>query len=162
MKLQLKMISRCNALLIFVKAIKEATGMGLKESKDFCDGMNAEFTRKGSSFGEIYLHGSYRDNVGVISKLKDSLNSTGGYFEFSDRLYERNMKLISLGLASDNDYADGISELLAINYYDKSVEEIESALKEVFIDIDKEQLAKIYNQLVNKFKLSDDAAKSEI
>jgi hypothetical protein len=153
MKIQLKMIGPCQAKLGAVKALKEFTGFGLKEAKDFIDSMCHDFDRQGSSIRPIHLRGSNFENQIKIHSFR---NDIGSGFVVLDQEHERHMKLMSLGLANESDLATGISELLGFACYNKSIDDIESELAEVFTGLNKEDLERIYNQLLKKFRTGND------
>ncbi len=148
MIIRLKMFNPCSTKLGFVKALKDLTRLGLKESKDIADEMWEEQLKRGTTMKEIYLEGSYSDNAYKIAEFKKALNSIAPrVFDVNDTEYERNRKLLSLGVAGEDDYADGIAEILTMLCYNKSVELMEKELKNAFVGTDKTNLERIYNQL---------------
>lgn len=155
MRVLLKMYSPCPAKLGFCKAVKDLTALGLKEAKDFIDSMCEEQGVRGSAMREIYLTGSYADNKHRIKEFRDALSMVApNAFQVNDTEHERNRKLLSLGVASEGDYLDGIAEVLTQLCYNKNVDEMCSEIRNAFKCIEQAKLEEIYSQLSKR--LSDD------
>jgi hypothetical protein len=69
-------------LLYFIKTIKEATGMGLKESKDFCDDVYCQYEKTIQPVNrEIYLNNDFTEKGEPLEKwLERILNRDVGRF----------------------------------------------------------------------------------
>jgi hypothetical protein len=94
------------SLLAFVKIVKDHTGLGLKDAKDFVD--------------------SVRDNPGVEIPLfvynpiefeKDLIQSNQNSFLVINTLKDRQDKLIQLGLGDKQDIIDSLSEEISHELY---------------------------------------------
>lgn len=114
-RLKITQTKKENAKLSFVKALKDVTGFGLKQSKDLTDDMNAGFARTNSPFSiEINLDSRKPDIKTFISDLRS--HCTGEYIVNGGTGWERDVKLLSIGLGSDDEYVSFISE-----YNDKTI-----------------------------------------
>lgn len=134
--------------LQFVKALKDLTGFGLKESKDICDHLNYSFN---GSVSKVTFEVPYDSNF--QKRLKDFQktlreNCTGVYDGMTIE-YEREAKILELGLGDKNDYISFIIEYIP----SLSNEDAESVLKEVLSNLTEEKLKDIFNKVNNKIKL---------
>jgi hypothetical protein len=113
--------------LAFVKALKDVSGFGLKEAKDVSDSLHYKF--KGDPVTtEITLDGEWGNKPKTsddITKFRKALNEvcTGSYTVNGGAEWERETKLLSLGIGSDSDYVNSISNIVIFN---KLIEEIKS------------------------------------
>lgn len=136
----IRMVKVPSNKLMAVKALKDITGLGLKDSKDLFEGMVLDFNSGFKSGREISI---YDQN---ISKLERELNEGNpGCFNTNSGQWERNNKILSLGIGDKSDYIDAISEYLM---YNKTSDEIKVFITEVLSIIDKEKIEEIYNKLI--------------
>lgn len=144
-KIRFKLLSRCDNKLAVVKLIKDCTGLGLKDSKDIADLMfnNIGLVR------EIELIDPYLDKDGDIirpfdlftSKIKD----LGDFYVTGGLSWERNSKMLSLGIGETEDYVNFVSEFITLN----NIEENKLILEVLFKKLKKEDLV----ELINKIKI---------
>lgn len=147
--------------LAFVKALKEVSGYGLKEAKDIADRLNYSFDKsliatidskeKSASTIEVVLPGKFaanRDSNQTNQAIKDfakDLNEhcTGSYEVSGGTEWEREMKLLSLGIGTDSDYVSFITKAVMT----KNQLGIEEFISEHLSTLDRQSLEKIYNKL---------------
>lgn len=142
-KIRFKLLSRCDNKLGVVKLIKDCTGLGLKDSKDIADLMfdNIGLVR------EIELREPYLDKNGEIirpfelftSKIKDF----GDFYVTGGLSWERNAKMLGLGVGDLEDYANFVSEYMTLN----NTEENKMILENLFSKLNKEDLVELVNQI---------------
>lgn len=140
------MKSREDNLLAFVKAIKDLSGLGLKEAKDLADSMRSDFSMGKHPMRDIYISKSDdKSTFDRIKLFKDRLreNCTGLY-EVTGMEWERQVKLLSLGVGEDIDYRDFISEYIV---YTKNTDELKSSLNTILSHLDRDKLVKIYEEI---------------
>jgi len=105
MKLKIKMIEPCNSKLQLCKDIKDAAGIGLKESKDFCDEI---FNGKVVTID--LLDDKYKEFIKYIRNFDSGGYQKGKFFITGDTQWIRNVKMLSIGLAEKHEYVDFIKE----------------------------------------------------
>ena len=144
MMLRMKLLSKCDNKLQVVKLIKDCSGLGLKDSKDIADEM---FNHIGL-VGEIELREPYlKDGKTFLpfeeftTKIKDfgDFQVTGGLS------WERDAKMLGLGIGETEDYANFVSEYMTLN----NIKENKMILEILFSKLKKEDLV----ELVNKIKI---------
>lgn len=136
--------------LLFVKLIRDNTGLGLKESKDWCDkfseSLNVEHCLPIST---------------SIEEFKNSMIELGVNNDYEliieDKEKKRQLKLISLGLGDISDKINAISEKLSLDLYKQSYglnkQDLfcvyEDFFKEFLLEVDENNLDKIFNKINN-------------
>jgi hypothetical protein len=126
-----------NTKLLLVKAIKDTTGFGLKDSKDFidlCNDGSATFSK--------------RMTRQEVDEFRRRLSECGGIkYELDDRQSSRNRKLINLGLFEKNDIIDEISKDASHKLIMMSgdVNSIQDFISSLFTHVDEDTLLKIFN-----------------
>lgn len=144
-KIRFKLLSRCDNKLAVVKLIKDCTGLGLKDSKDIADLMfnNIGLVR------EIELIEPYLDKNGEIIRpfelFTTKIKEFGDFQVTGGLSWERNAKMLSLGIGETEDYVNFVSEYITLN----NVEENKIILDVLFNKLEKEDLV----ELVNKIKI---------
>ena len=118
--------------LWLVKAIKVATGLGLKDSKDIVDEvMHQPITfSKNMTFQEL-------------DTFKENLRNTDAEYKLDDREKMRNRKLISLGLGTKNDIIEELVDINIQNIFNNR-NNIEELLKNIYSHLDENKLKEIY------------------
>ena len=126
-KIRIKLIKPCSSKLFIVKLIHKCSLLGLVGSKDFYDrletnpGVSYEFdVRTGQALERdfrigIYIHmggdgTSFRDYF--INEIK---NLDGEYVINGGAQWERNVKMLKLGIGEIEDYKDFIKEEIMMN-----------------------------------------------
>ena len=129
----MKCVQKTPSKLAFVKLIKQVSGLGLKESKDIADTFDYDIN-KTVEF-EIPREIS-------IEQFRKDLNDVGGQYIVNGGLeFEREYKLLTLGLGEQEDYVDFISENL--NYFTNQ----HDTIKFILSKLSKEDLIEITNKL---------------
>jgi len=119
--------------LMFVKIIKDFTNYGLKESKDICD----------------YIH-SYENKqreievLDVENFIKQMIQNFGEYIDVYHTAYDRDLKILLIGIGDKTDYIDTITKLIKEN-----PENVDKILKR----FEKEDLIKILTEIYDSLKL---------
>jgi hypothetical protein len=132
-KIRMKCVEKTPSKLAFVKLIKEVSGLGLKESKDIADTFDYDIN-KVVEF-EILTSKS-------IDQFRKNLKDMGGQYLVNGGVeFDREYKLLTLGLGEQEDYVDFISENL--NYFTNQQE----AIKIILTKLSKEDLIEITNKL---------------
>lgn len=133
-KVRLKCIQKTTSLLSFVKLIKEVSGLGLRESKDIADSLhsldNVEFDIPSDK---------------SIEQFRKDLKGIGGLYLVNGGIeFDREYKLLKLGLGDKDDYIDLVSK--NIDYFTNSNEIFEHILSK----LSKEDLIELTNKLTDK------------
>lgn len=142
-KIRFKLISRCDNKLGVVKLIKDCTGLGLKDSKDIADLIfnNIGLVR------ELELLEPYLDKDGQIVRpfelFSTKIKEFGDFYVTGGLSWERNYKMLSLGVGELEDYVNFVSEYMTLN----SSEENKMILETVFSKLRKEDLVELVNQI---------------
>ena len=147
-----KVIIRINSIetskLGFIKVIKDATGMGLKESKDFADDLFYKFEISNNTFAssrQIVLLDNYTEN-----DLRKNLSFLSARYEVIGRNWERQIKLLSLGIGDGVDYKEFISDYMSYDLYGKSVDDINIKMNDLLSGLSTEDMEKVYNKLIKR------------
>ncbi len=140
MKIKIKLLYKCENKLQVVKLIKDCTKLGLRESKDITDYL---FQNIGKS-KEIELVDPYikTDILITPSELIKEINNFGDFKITGSISWERDVKLLSLGIGDKSDYLKFFSEYLNFNEKD-----FNNILDKIISKIDKEKLVEILNEL---------------
>lgn len=138
MKIKITCLKKPISKLKFVKAIKMVTNLGLKDSKDKADFL---FDNLGSSVDiELVEDLERTDNLRSIDYLRKELDECGGESKLTGGLeWERNLKMLSLGLGESQEYVDFLSEYLKYNH--------ESIIKPLLNKLSKQDLIDLTNKI---------------
>ena len=132
-KIRMKCVQKTPSKLAFVKLIKEVSGLGLKESKDIVDTFDYDINK-------IVEFEISKDRS--IEKFREELKDIGGEYLVNGGLeFEREYKLLTLGLGEQEDYVDFISENL--NYFTNQ----EDTIKFILSKLTKEDLIELTKKL---------------
>lgn len=135
-KVKLTCIEKPTSKLMFVKIIKMTTGLTLKESKDITDSL---FNNLNTSI-EIELVEKIEE-FSSIEYLKSNLPNCGGQVKVSGGLeWQRNYKILTLGLGDDKEYINFLSDYL-VDY--KKVD----FLKMILSKLEKKELIDLVNKI---------------
>ena len=143
-KLRIKLLSKCENKLQVVKLIKDCTGLGLKDSKDIADDM---FNKIGL-VREIEITEPYTKDGKVFNpfeKFTTNINQFGDFQVTGGLSWERDSKMLGLGIGEIEDYAIFVSDYMCYN----NLEENKIILESIFSKLNKEDLI----ELVNKIKI---------
>lgn len=138
-KLKIKLLSKCENKLQVVKLIKDCTGLGLKDSKDIADTMfnNIGLVRE-IELKEGKIFNPYEE---FTTKIKEF----GDFYVTGGLSWERDAKMLGLGIGETGDYVNFVSEYMTLN----NTEENKLILQSLFSKLNKEDLV----ELVNKIKI---------
>ncbi len=141
MKIKIKLLSESKNKIQFVKIIKDCTLLSLLESKHIADYL---FQNIGKS-KEIELVDPYikTDILITPSELIKEINNFGDFKITGSISWERDVKLLSLGIGDKSDYLKFFSEYL--NFNEKDFNNI--LLDKIISKIEKEKLVEILNEL---------------
>jgi hypothetical protein len=140
--IKIKLIEKCVNKLIFVKLIKDCSGLGLKESKDICDRLHTHPL-------EIQTFVVRQDGItNYAKKFRDEISNAGGKFIISGGTeFMRDFKILDLGIGDNEDYANFI-----IDYYENSFEDQKEFLKFVLSKLNREELLSIFEKAKETYK----------
>ena len=146
--IKIKLISPTAEKLKFVKLIKDCSGLGLKESKDLCDSLHSLPSK---TFDMPIRDWETKDwatgattpaQTDYIKKFITELRDIDGEFIVNGGTqWERNVKMLKLGVADKSDYIDFMKEYI-LNKFANS----EEMLNFVFDKVTKEDLQDIFNK----------------
>ena len=143
-KIRMKLLSYCENKLQVVKLIKDCTDLGLRDSKHIADdmfnhiGLVKEIELRDPYIREGKTFNSYEE---FTKKIQDF-----GHFHVTGGLsWERDSKMLAIGVGDVEDYANFVSEYMSYN----SSDENRMILEVLFSKLEKEDLV----ELVNKIKI---------
>ena len=142
MRIRIKLLSKCENKLQVVKLIKDCTGLGLRESKDIADLMfnNIGLVR------EIELTEPYLREGNVFNPYQEfttKIKEFGDFHVTGGLSWERNAKMLGLGVGDLEDYVNFVSEYMTLN----NTEENKEILEVLFSKLKKEDLVELVNQI---------------
>jgi ribosomal protein L7/L12 len=130
--------------LALVKAIKDSTGMGLKESKDFV--YDCEYN---------HIQSRFRKNMTrkELDKFRMSLSNTNAKYTLDDISSNRNRKLIQVGIYEKSDLIDEISNMDIHKLYESelTIQKIKDLLCDIYSNLEEEKLKEIYDKYESYF-----------
>ena len=144
MKIRFKLLSKCEYKLQVIKLIKDCTDLDLRDSKDLVDemfnniGLTKEIVLREPYIREGEMFNTYKE---FSSKIKD----LGDFCVTGGISWERDLKMLSLGIGELGDYSQFISEYIKFS----DIEENKELLESLFNKLKKEDLV----ELVNKIKI---------
>jgi hypothetical protein len=156
-KIRIKLVKPCSSKLNIVKLIHKCSLLGLVGSKDFYDhleanpGVSYEFdVRTGEAFGRDFRTGIYKHMAGDGTSFRDYFineikNLDGEYVINGGAQWERNLKMLKLGIGEIEDYRDFISEEIMMKS-DNSSELINFILSK----LSREELEETFNKFTQE------------
>lgn len=144
-RVKIKLVNNISLKLQLVKTIKVHSGMGLKESKELCDDMF------------VHLNHDFDIFVKDVLEFKNEIKSHfGDDIQIRDKEYERNLKLISLGLGDDFDrikiLSDFLSSEICTSINNKDIVNrrniINSFFEDFLTNFNSEQIGDLFNKIV--------------
>jgi hypothetical protein len=140
-KVKIKLITPTPNKLAFVKLIKDCSHMGLKDSKELCDflhanpGVTKEFQVRSKD-----IDGNYHNYRKIFAT---SIKDVGGQFIVNGgSQWERNIKMLKLGMGDESDYCEVIKENILEN-----LEGSEELLTFVLTKLSKQELEEVFNKI---------------
>jgi hypothetical protein len=142
-KIRIQLIEKCPNKLQFVKLIKDCTGLGLRDSKDVCDRLHdrPDLIEEITVIDCVYENGitySKKFINGMREVIQGKFNVTGGL------QWDRNIKMLSLGIADEFEYIDFVNEFLIDN---RNLEKSEDILRFALSKLSKEELQEVFNEI---------------
>lgn len=142
--------------LNFVKTIKNHTGLGLVHAKNLSDHIKTMYDDSFNQWVEL-------DIITDTHSLKRDLSEFGFRVEVIDKVEERNLKLMSIGLGDKFDLVESISKELSIELFNRVKKETKNDLDIIFksyfedllIDLSDEKLIEILNKRMNNGERMD-------
>lgn len=138
--LRIKLLEPTPNKLVFVKLIKDCSGLGLREAKDLCDELH--------KFPHLVQDMPLLPTVDVdySKRFKNEIKNVGGKFLVNGGIqWERNIKMLKLGIGDESDYSEFIKDYILNGLVDSenlltlALSKIsESDIKEVFNKINLE------------------------
>lgn len=126
-------VEKTPSKLAFVKLIKQVSGLGLKESKDIADTFDYDINKT--------VEFEIPRDISIDQFRKDLKDIGGQYLVNGGLEFEREYKLLTLGLGEQEDYVDFISENL--NYFTNQ----EDTIKFILSKLTKEDLIELTKKL---------------
>ncbi len=134
-KITIKLVRPTTQKLPLVKLIKDCSNLGLKESKDICDNLHSNPSKS----CEIPIRQS--DGIDFRRRFIDGLKDIDGQFIVNGGAqWERNIKMLQLGIGEKDDYIEAISEDIKSSNSD-------NLLLFVLGKLTKEELKDAFNQI---------------
>ena len=117
--IRFKLLSKCDNKLQVIKLIKECTGLGLKDSKEIADKMfdNLGLVRE-LEILEPYTKEGYAFNP--YEEFTKKIHEFGDFQVTGGLAWERNAKMLGLGIGEIEDYATFLSEYMSYNNIDEN------------------------------------------
>ncbi len=135
MKVRLMLRENCPTKLMFVKILKEYTELGLKESKDICDRLH-----------EMPYRPVEIEIKDAGDRLRQDLLNMNLKFQMDgDRGFERERKLLTLGLGEKEDYVSFFVE--CGDLFDNQKEILNLALNKLSMEDLKEIFEKVKTKI---------------
>jgi len=131
-KVRIKMLEPSKSKLYLVKALKDVTGLGLREAKDLIDDLH--------SGREVKTVVSSRE--GVI-ELKSRFNEHGKFIINGGIEYQRNIQLLQLELGESDEYINEISDRI---FYQLDDENSKLLLNFALSKLSHQQLIEIFTE----------------
>jgi len=141
-KIRIKLVKPCSSKLNIVKLIHKCSLLGLVDSKDFYERLEAN---PGVSYEfDVYMYEvlgiSFRDYF-----INEINNLDGEYVINGGAQWERNIKMLKLGIGEIEDYKDFIKEEIMMNS-DNSSELINFILSK----LSREELEETFNKFTQE------------
>lgn len=139
--ISIKLIYPSNTKLKLVKLIKDCSGLGLKDSKDICDELHSN---PGKSV-KMQVLPVATDGTNYIRKFINELKEVDGMFEVTGgREWQRNYKMLAIGLGDRSEYVDFISEHISDN---RTLEESKNLIKFIIEKLSKKEIEEIFSKI---------------
>jgi hypothetical protein len=136
--LRIKLIEPTPNKLQFVKLIKDCSGLGLRESKDLCD----ELHKSPHLVQDMPVRVS-NETIDYSSHFKSEIKNVGGKFLVNGGIqWERNIKILKLGICDESDYSDFIKD-----YILNGLEDAENLLILALSKISENDIKEIFNKI---------------
>jgi len=149
-KVKIRLVKPTSEKLRLVKLIKDCSGLGLKEAKDLCDNMHASPLKTFEMPIRDYATYDYNtgistpSNVDYKAKLISEIKEIDGEFVINGGTqWERNAKMLSLGIGEESDYSDFIKEHILTS----ALVDSENILNFALSKLSKEELIEVFSKI---------------
>ena len=141
-RIRIQLIEPCKNKLYFVKLIKDCTDLGLKDSKELCDRLH----NRPDIIEEIVVKDSLDENgLHYSRKFINGMKNVEGKFNVNGGLqWDRNIKMLSLGIADESDYIDFTNEFLIDN---RNLEVSGTILRFALSKLSKDELQEVFTEI---------------
>ena len=141
-RIRIQLIEPCKNKLYFVKLIKDCTDLGLKDSKEVCDRLH----NRPDIIEEIVVKDSLDENgLHYSRKFINGMKNVEGKFNVNGGLqWDRNIKMLSLGIADESDYIDFTNEFLIDN---RNLEVSGTILRFALSKLSKDELQEVFTEI---------------
>ena len=141
-RIKIRLIEPCKNKLYFVKLIKDCTELGLKDSKEVSDRLH---DRPGI-IEEIIVKDSLDENgIHYSRKFIEGMKNIEGRFSVTGGTqWQRNIKILSLGIADESEYIDFTNEFLIDN---RDLEVSENILRFALSKLSKDELQEVFTEI---------------
>jgi hypothetical protein len=139
MKIRLSTTEKVTSKLLFVKILKNVTGLGIKESKDIVDYLcdNPRVSK------DIDIKKDFGNVIDSIRYLREELPKCGGNIIFNGgKEYERELKMLSLGIGDKDDYYSFLMDYIYIN---------KEFITNILSKLEKEDLQKLIKEINDSY-----------
>lgn len=147
--LRIKLLEPTTQKLAFVKLIKECSGLGLKEAKDLCDDLhhNPSIVREMPIRDwETYDYTIGKSTPAITDfrkKFTTEIKKIDGKFLVNGGIqWERNIKMLKLGIGGESDYSDFIKD-----YILNGLEDSENLLTLALSKISENDIKEVFNKI---------------
>ena len=141
-KLRTRLLEKCDYKLKLVKLIKDCTGLGLKPSKDIADEL---FDSPGLYKEITLLENEVVDgfHIDYYKKFITEIHEIGKFEVIGGLSWERNLKLLTLGIGDLDEYTSFLSEYMSLN----NSEDNKVILEKIISKLKKEDLIEIVENI---------------
>jgi hypothetical protein len=142
-KIRIQLIESCPNKLQFVKLIKDCTGLGLTDAKSVCDRLHD----RPELIEEITVTDGVDENgITYSNKFINGMRSLvlGKFIVTGGIQWQRDIKMLSLGIADESDYIDFTNEFLIDN---RNLEVSQTILRFALSKLSKEELQEVFNEI---------------
>ena len=135
--LRIKLLEPTPNKLAFVKLIKDCSGLGLRESKDLCD----ELHKSPHLVQDMPVKPT--DDTDYSKRFINEIKNVGGKFLVNGGIqWERNVKMLKLGIGDESDYSDFIKD-----YILNGLEDSENLLTLALSKISENDIKEVFNKI---------------
>ena len=139
--INIKLIHPTTTKLMFVKLIKDCSGLGLKDSKDICD----ELHSYPGKVVKMKILPTSADGTNYFKKFISELKSISGQFEVNGGIqWQRNYKMLAIGIGDKSEYADFISEHISDN---RTSDESKKLIKFIIEKLSEKEIEEVFSKI---------------
>ena len=139
--ISIKLIHPSATKLTLVKLIKDCSGLGLKDSKDICD----ELHLNPGKVVKMQVLPVAADGTNYIRKFINELKEVDGMFEVTGGTeWQRNYKMLAIGLGDRSEYVDFITEHISDN---RTLEESKDLIRFIIKKLTKKEIEEVFSKI---------------